>query len=90
MIAKKKKKLNESDNCRGCGENDNKINLREVCFQCTLCQYWVHKNFTKFEDIFTERQKFKIKNYITNRIKDMENFPLMLWPSHPDALEEMA
>lgn len=47
----KKKKLNEKDNCRGCGENYYKTHLCEDWLQCIVCQFWVHENCTEFEDM---------------------------------------
>lgn len=47
----KKNKLNENDNCRGCGENYYETLLVEDWLQCKLCQFWIHENCTEFDDM---------------------------------------
>lgn len=53
MIANqnKKKKLNERDNYRGCGENYYETLFFEDWLQCTVRQFWVHENCTECEDM---------------------------------------
>ncbi|CAB3256886.1 unnamed protein product [Arctia plantaginis] len=64
----KKRKTNEEDNCRGCGENYYETQLIEDWLQCKVCQFWVHEHCTEFDDSCSKcgKKEKKTKNYQNN------------------------